>query len=159
MCEWIKIVAHSVASRIGFREPEAKGAIVSGIRAADANLSPLVNGQVTTYGVRMPPFKGPMIASVSRGWLRNVCRIVHYSTVNIQYLKPRLYLKRTCTLNGLWDLALAITLPTAQRLLTRLWRKNGLVTGSVERRHPCWHRASSGQTAWKESGPKCYGCR
>ena len=35
MWEWIRIVAHNVASIMGLREPAANGAIVKGMRAAD----------------------------------------------------------------------------------------------------------------------------
>lgn len=38
MWEWMMIVAHSMASVIGFKTPATKGAIVSGTRAADINL-------------------------------------------------------------------------------------------------------------------------
>ena len=38
ICEWIRIVAQRTASITGLRDPEANGAIVRGIRAADANL-------------------------------------------------------------------------------------------------------------------------
>lgn len=39
MCECIRIVAQRAASVIGLRDPAANGAMVRGIRAAEANLA------------------------------------------------------------------------------------------------------------------------
>lgn len=38
MCEWMSMPKQSAASMTGLREPAAKGAMVSGIRAADIKL-------------------------------------------------------------------------------------------------------------------------
>lgn len=43
MWEWIRRVAQRSASRVGLREPDAKGAMVNGMRAADINLDVLVS--------------------------------------------------------------------------------------------------------------------
>ena len=39
ICECMRIVAQSIASVVGFRDPAAKGAIVRGIKAADMRRS------------------------------------------------------------------------------------------------------------------------
>ena len=53
----------------GFKEPAAKGVIVSGIRAADINLDihTPVNA-VTTLQLCHIPLERPMIASMCRRW-------------------------------------------------------------------------------------------
>ena len=39
MCEWMRIEPQRIASMVGFKEPEANGAIVSGMRPAEIRRS------------------------------------------------------------------------------------------------------------------------
>lgn len=66
MWEWIKTVAQRMASVVGLSDPEANGAIVRGIRAADTNLFHVsfdVYERCYTER-RWLPLKGPVIAAM-----------------------------------------------------------------------------------------------
>lgn len=72
MCEWIRRVPASIESMTGLRDPAAKGAIVSGMSAADMRLQDVVSTLIARTG-RSPggaPLKGPVVAAVHRARVR-----------------------------------------------------------------------------------------
>ena len=78
---------------IGLREPAAKGAIVSGTKAADIILyhtnQPLTRAHLLLSSM---PFKGPVVASMGgrriRHWRRLVrCKVSDSSFQNLEYDK------------------------------------------------------------------------
>ena len=62
------MVLHKIASMMGLRDPTAKGAIVKGIRAADASLNHDGQRTVRDDGEQNLPLESPVIAAMRRGW-------------------------------------------------------------------------------------------
>jgi len=63
----MRIAAARVASRMGFREPAAKGATVRGIRPMATSLQLLVSGQYLGIHIfENKPFEGPVITAMGR---------------------------------------------------------------------------------------------